>query len=53
MANPFGGVALIVMAIAGQAVAEWAKGDAVFIVAAFETDERCVITGGMTQADGA
>lgn len=43
VAEPFGGVALVIMAIAGEAVAERAKRGTVCIVVAFEAGERKVI----------
>ena len=52
-ADPFGGVALVVMAIAGQAVAVWAKRDSVAVISALETSERVIIAFGMAQTDGA
>jgi hypothetical protein len=51
--EPFGGVALVVMAIAGKAVAMWAKWDSVAVVPALETGERDIIAFGMAQMDGA
>jgi hypothetical protein len=50
--NPFGGMALVVMAIAGQAVAVRAKRDSVAVVPALETGERNIIAFGMAQTDG-
>jgi len=52
-ADPFGGMALVIMAIAGQAVAVWAKRDSVAVVPALETGERVIIAFGMAQTDGA
>ena len=52
-ADPFGGVTLVVMAIAGQAVAVWAKWDSIAVVPALETGERDIIAFGMAQMDGA
>lgn len=52
-ADPFGGVALVVMAIAGKAVAVWAKRDSVAVVPALETGERDIVAFGMAQTDGA
>ena len=52
-AHPFGGMALVVMAIAGKAVAVWAKRDSVAVVPALETCERDIIAFGMAQTDGA
>jgi hypothetical protein len=51
--DPFGGVTLVVMAIAGQAVAVWAKWDSIAVVPALETGERDIIAFGMAQMDGA
>ena len=51
-ADPFGGVALVVMAIAGQAVAVRTKRDSVAIVPALETGERVIIAFGVAQTDG-
>lgn len=52
-ADPFGGMALVIMAIAGQAVAVRAKRDSVAVVATLETGERDIIAFGMAQTDGA
>ncbi len=51
--DPFGGVTLVVMAIAGQAVAVWTKWDSIAVVPALETGERDIIAFGMAQMDGA
>ena len=53
MAEPFGGVALVIMAIAGQAVSKRAKRGTMCIVIAFETGEWSVIALVVTEADGA
>ncbi len=51
--DPFGGMPLVVMAIAGQPVPMWAEWDAVLVIAARQTSERQVISFGMAQTDGA
>jgi len=51
--DPFGGLALVVVAIGGQAVAMRTERDAVGIVAARQTGERVFISIGMAQTDGA
>lgn len=38
-ADPFGGLVLVVVAIAGQTVAEWAEGDAVVVIAALQAGQ--------------
>ena len=50
--NPFGGVTLIIMAVAGEAVAVRTERDAVLVIAALETSERQLIPLGMAQTDG-
>ncbi len=52
-ANPFGLVALVVVAVAVQAVAMGTERGAVFIEAAPQTGERIIIPGVMAQLDGA
>lgn len=52
-ADPFGCMALIIMAIAGKAVAVWTKRDSIAVVPALETDEHVIIAFGMAQPDGA
>ena len=52
-ADPFGGMALVIMAIAGKAVAVWTKRDSIAVVPALETDKRVIIAFSMAQTDGA
>ena len=52
-ANPFGGLALVIVAIAGKPVTVRAEGNAVFVEAALETSEGLVVSLGMADADGA
>ena len=52
-ADPFGSSMLVVMAVAGEAVAEWAEGDAVLVVAALQAGGGQVVAVGMAEADGA
>lgn len=52
-ANPFGGVTLVIMSVAGEAVPMRAERDAVLIEAALETGERQIIAIGVAQTDGA
>ncbi len=52
-ANPFGLVALVVVAVAVQAVAMRTERGAVFIEAAPQTGQRIIIPGVMAQLDGA
>ncbi len=52
-ANPLGVVALVVVAVAVQAVAMGTERGAVFIEAAAQTGERIIIPGVMAQLDGA
>ena len=51
--DPFGGMPLVVMAIAGQPVAVRAERDAVLVVAALETSKGLVISFGVAQTNGA
>jgi hypothetical protein len=51
--DPLGGMTLVVMTVAGQAVAVWTKRDAVFVIAALETGQGLVIPFGMSQTNGA
>jgi hypothetical protein len=53
VADPLGGLALVVVAVAGEAVAEGTEWDAVLIVAALQAGEGLVIAVGMADADGA
>ena len=52
-AYPFGGMTLVVMAIAGKTVAVWTKRASVAVIPALETGERNIIAFGMAQTDGA
>lgn len=52
-ADPFGGLALVIMAVEGESVTELAKRDALLVIAAGEAGEGQVIAVVMTQADGA
>jgi hypothetical protein len=52
-ADPFGGMALVVMAIAGQVVAVWAKRGSVLVIATLQTGERVIIAFGVAQTNGA
>jgi len=52
-ANPFCRLALVVVAVAGKAVAVWAEQDAIFIKAAFQASSGIVILPGMAGADSA
>ena len=52
-ADIFGGMVGEVVAVAGEAIAEEAQGNAILIVAALQADERLVIIFGMTEANGA
>ena len=51
--DPLCGMTLVVMTVAGQAVAVWTKWDAVVVIAALETGQRMVIPIGMPQTNGA
>ena len=51
--DPLGGVTLVVMTVAGQAVAVRTKRDAMFVIAALETGQRLLIPLGMPQTNGA
>ncbi len=51
--DPFGGMPLVVMAIAGQPVAVRAEWDAVLVIATLETSEGLVIAFGVAQTNGA
>ena len=48
-ADPFGGLVLVVVAVAGQAVAEGAEGDAVLVVAALQAGQGLVVALGMAR----
>lgn len=50
--NPFGGLALVVVAVAGEAVAVWAEQDAIFVEAAFQTRVWIIVVPGMERTDG-
>ena len=52
-ADIFGGMVGEVVAVAGEAKAEGAQGDAVLVVAALQADEWLVVIFGMTEANGA
>jgi len=52
-ANPFGGLALVVVAVAEQVVTVGAEGDTIFVKAAFQTGIGLVIAIGMANTDGA
>ena len=52
-ADPLGGAMVIIVAVAEQAVTQWAEGIAVLIIAAFQAGEGQVIAGHGEQADGA
>ena len=52
-ADPFCGSMLVVMAVAGEAVAEGTEGDAVLIIAALEAGQGQIVAVGMAEADGA
>lgn len=49
--NPFGGVTLIIMSIAGESVAMRTVRDSVAIIPALETGERQIISISMAQTD--
>jgi len=51
--NPFGTLSLIIMSVAGEAIAVRAERDTVLVKAAFETGLRLVIVFGVAHADGA
>ena len=53
MTNPFGGVTLIIMTIAGHAIAMRTEGNTVLIIAALEACECKLISIGVADADGA
>ena len=53
MTDPFGGVTLIIMTIAGHAIAMRTEGNTVLIIAALEACERELISIGVADADGA
>lgn len=52
-ADPLGRAVVIVMAVAEEAISQWAEGEALVIVAAFEAGEGRVIALSVEQADGA
>jgi len=52
-ANPFGGLALVVVAVAGETVAVWAEQDAILVEAAFQAGSGIIVIFGMEGADGA
>ena len=52
-ADPFGGSVLVVVAVAREAVADRAEGDAVLVVATLQTGQGLIVTFGMPEADGA
>ena len=45
--NPFGTLALIIMSVAGEAIAVWAERDSVLVKAALEADMRLVVDFGV------
>jgi hypothetical protein len=49
--NPFGTLALIIMSVAGEAIAVWAKRYSVLVKAALEAGRRLVIHLGVTDPD--
>lgn len=53
MTDPFGGVTLIIMTIAGHAIAMRAKGNSVLIIAALEASQRELISIGVPYPNGA
>jgi len=53
MTDPFGGVTLIIMTIAGHAIAVRTEWDPVLIIAALEASEREIISLGVADANGA
>ena len=52
-ADPFGGLALVVVAVGGETVAVWAEQDAVLVEAAFQASKGIIVIPGMKRADGA
>lgn len=53
MTDPFGGVTLIIMAIAGHAIAVWTEGNTVLIIAALEASECELVSLCVADANGA
>ena len=53
MTDPFGGVTLIIMTIAGHAIAVRTERDTVLIIAALEASEGELIAIGVAEANGA
>ena len=52
-AEPLGGAALVIVAIAGEQIAKRAERNTVLVVAALETGERLVVAVHVQDADGA
>ena len=53
MTDPFGGMTLIIMTMAGHAIAVRTKRNTVLIIAALEAGQREVISIGVADPDGA
>ena len=51
-ADPFSGLALVIVAIGREAIAERAEGIAMFVIPALEAGEGQIVAIGVAEADG-